>query len=342
MAYLEARIIHVDPERLACDAISIDGKSFVENIMYSNTGVKKSGHIHNPEIGDVIVVDVQGDGSAEMVRYYPGFRRDLKAGTSHAHAKLGYGESKESLPGDQMWASPDGAFINLLRGGMASIGASPMSQTIYCAIEGLVRTLAQNYEFISSGARVYTVNDNGNIITRLCFNSKDRAFVHSAHNNQDLESESFEYQIDFAEHGMIVFIGELNPDTLKRKDNFVMSIRRNGEASVSIGGKVFMKAIPSGAIEFSMLTENFDRPYQKTIALTSNGKVLVEELIDGDYVRKVTGNVYEEVDGMNSQKSKSHTVLASVFDVNASINRKVSGMNVDEINAAPNTDVYGR
>ena len=342
MPFIEARIIHTDPDRLVCDAITIDGRSFIENITYSNTGLKKSGYVYNPEIGDVIVVEIQADGAAEMRRFYPGMKRNNREGTVSALGKLGNSELKNSLPGDQLWAGPDGAFMRLLRGGMAAMGASPMAQTLYFALEGLVRTVAQNYEFISGGSRCYTINDNGEIITRLCFNSKDKAFVHGAHNNEDLESENFEYQIDFGASGMMVFIGELDPETFKRKNNFMLSVRQNGEVSASIGDLIFVKAFPTGALELSFFTKDYEQPYRKTIALTSNGKVLVEELIDGDFVRKVTGNVYDETDGMHSEKSRSHTVMASVFDVNAGLNRKVSGMNMNEVGVAPNTEVFGR
>ena len=129
-----------------------------------------------------------------FVKFYSARRYDEYGLVNNMVGKKNIGTE---LPGDRITSGPDGAFLKILRGGIAGVGASPVAQTIYSALEGFVRTVALNYEVISAGSRIYSINDNGNITTRLCFNSKAKFFTEGANNNSGAEAENFEYQIDF-------------------------------------------------------------------------------------------------------------------------------------------------
>ena len=341
MSFVDCRICYVDPSRNVCDAISCDGRSFIENIEYLDSGMKQTGQVRVPEYGDVIVVEMLADGQARLHRYYPGRTTSPENLVALLTNIPG---AADLLPGDQLFTGPDGAFLKLFRGGMAAMGTSPLAQTVYLAIEGLVRTVAQNYELMSSGCRVYSMNDNGKVLTRLCFNSLDVCFSKGANNNQTLESENFEFQIDIDSDGFTFFAGEINPDSNKRRNNLVITIQQNGDLHLVSGNKelgniTLIDVYATGATSFKVLDENDNVIYDKSVTATSSGKVLVSEIVIGDIIRKIDGNLYEEVTGSRNVKSDLDSVSSNVIEASASMNKRISGMNVNEVQKVPNTDI---
>jgi hypothetical protein len=237
------------------------------------------------------------------------------------------------LPGDRILSGPDGAILKLLRGGYAGIGASPLAQTIYLAIEGLVRTVAQNYELISSGTRCYSTNDAGNIITRLCFNSQEKFFSEGANENDGAEAENFEYQVEFSKDGFNIFVGEISEDG-KRINNLVIRMEQSGDLHVLCGKYIIFNMYSNGGISLKMVDDNNNLVYNKSVA-TADGMALINEVIKGDVVRYIDGNIYEEITGDRNIKAAMSSVAATVIESNSTLMKNDTGMNIDEINAAP-------
>jgi len=318
MTYIHCRTCYVDTNRLVFDAVSFDGNSFIKDVSYADTGLRQSGQIAHIEIGDTVVVDVQGQGVNKLLEHYCSRQENEEGQVQNVAGRGGAPEANQALPGDRFISGPDGTFVELLRGGMAAIGASPLCQTIYLALEGLVRTVCLNSELISSGGRLYSLNDGGKITTRACFNSKDLCFSKGAAENAQLESENFEFQIDFTEDGFTLFVGELDKETNKRKNNLVLTIKQNGDLHLISGDRVIFNLYPSGAAAFKMMDANRKVIYNKSV---------------------VTTDLYDEVTGTRHSKAVVDSVAANIVEVSAAMNRKVSGINVSEIKAVPNTSV---
>ena len=334
MRYLECRIVYVDPSRYMLDAISIDRTNWFEDVTYVNTGLKQSGDILHPEIGDVVVLNLVEDGLVEFVKFYSPRRTNSDGLPTNL---VGKGTVGTDLPGDRNFTGPDGAFLRLLRGGAAMVGASPLAQTVYLALEGMVRTVAQNYELMSAGTRIYSVNDGGNIITRMCFNSSEKFFSANANANSGAEAENFEFQIDFGASGFNLFAGEIGDDG-KRQNYMSINIKQSGDMRVICGSNITFDLYSNGGLSLKLVDDDNNLVYNKTIA-TALGSVLLKEVITGDVVRYIDGNVFEEVTGTHNVKASVHQINAAIIDHNSNCMRNSTGINIDEVAAAPNSGI---
>lgn len=330
MRYIECRIVNVDTNRNVLDAIALDGLNWFEDIFYTNTGLKQSGDLWHPEIGDVCVCELQEDGQVKFKKFYSARKINSDGLVTNVVGKTPIGTE---LPGDRILTGPDGAFLKLLRGGYGAVGASPLAQTIYLALEGLVRTISQNYELISSGTRVYSTNNAGEIITRLCFNSSEKFFTEGANKNDGAEAENFEYQVEFTKLGFNIFVGEIGEDG-KRINNFILKVQQNGDLQVLCGKNIIFNMYSNGSYSLKMVDDNNNLVYNKSVA-TADGMALLNEVIKGDVVRYIDGNIYEEVTGERNIKAAMSSLAATIIDNNSTMTRNSTGMNIDEIEKAP-------
>ena len=326
MRYFECRVIYVDTDRNMLDAISIDQFNYFTDVGYTCTGQKNSGDLYHPELGDTIVVRLDDEGQAKFDKFYAARRVNNDGLIEHI---VGKATQEKLLPGDRIVAGPDGAILRLLRGGYAALGASPLAQTIYLALEGMVRTVAQNYEVISSGTRIYSVNNAGDIITRLCFNSSEKFFTQGANNNEGSEGENFEFQIDFSKDGFTFYAGDIGDDG-KRTNNLVINIKQSGDLKIISGNNIIIDLYSNGGYSFKVVDDSNNIVYNKTVA-TSSGTALVKEIVKGDYVRYIDGNLIEEVTGMIKSDANIHNINATVLDHNSTCNRNSTGINIDQI-----------
>ena len=339
MSFIHSRVCYVNTQRLVFDAISLDGNSFFKDISYTDTGLKQSGEVSHMEIGDTVIVDLQGQGVSKLHAYYSS-RQENEDGQVENVVGRGFApEANNALPGDRFLSGPDGAFLELLRGGFAAIGSSPLCQTVYLALENLVRTISLNSESITSGSRISSINDNGKITTRACFNSTDVCFSKGAAENSELVSENFEFQFDITEDGLTLFIGELDKDTNKRKNQLVVTMKQNGDLHVMSGDRIIFNMYPSGATSFKMLDSNRRVIYDKSVVTTSVDSAVVTETVKGDYIRLVDGDSYDEVTGARNTKAATDHTSANIIEQSSMVNRKKSGMNISEIDIVPDTRV---
>jgi len=333
MRYIDGRIVYVDTSRKVCDAISLDGLNYIQDVQYvKNSGLMQSGDIYHPEIGDVVVIEIGIDGESVLVRHYAS--RSL---TGKNLPSFGVGGDISALPGDRNIVGPDGAIMALIRGKTAKIGGGPLAQTIYFGIESLIRTVCMNYEAIGSGFRIFSVNDGGNVITRLCFTSKDQYAVQGFNTNENSSSENFEYQIDITKDGFAIFIGEIDQITLKRKNNFTISITQAGDIIGTCGQNIQFSMYESGAFSYKILDNSHKVLYNKSVALAGE-KVLVKELIVGDLIRQITGNVFEVITGTKSSKSDTELTVTNTTDRTSVTNKNSAAINIDDLEPAPSAN----
>jgi len=326
MRYFECRVIYVDTDRNMLDAISIDQFNYFTDVGYTCTGQRNSGDLYHPELGDTVVIRLDEEGQAKFDKFYAARRVNNNALIEHV---VGKATTDKLLPGDRIVSGPDGAILKLLRGGYAALGASPLAQTIYLALEGMVRTVAQNYEVISSGTRIYSVNNAGTIITRLCFNSSEKFFTQGANKNEGTEGENFEFQIDFSSDGFTFYAGNIGDDG-KRTNNLIINIKQSGDLEIISGNNIVIDLYSNGGYSFKMVDDSNNIVYNKTIA-TSSGTALIKEIIKGDLVRYIDGNLIENITGNKNTNANIHTINATVIDHNSTCNRNSTGINIDEI-----------
>lgn len=331
----DAKVIYVDTQRRCCDAITIDGRTLLEDISYVNTGFKESGEIHHIESGDVIVVELGEDNQAKMKKFYIAQSTNDYNQPTYSGGSASVPVCERELPGDKIISGPDGAFMAVLRGKLLALGAGPLAQTLYSGLEGLVRTICQNYDFISSGARVYTLNDGGDILTRICISSTDLHMMKGATDNAECISENFEYQIDFSKNGISFFVGEIDKGSGKRKNNLVMNIKQNGDASIICGDNIRINMYSNGGITTKLIDNSGKVVYNRSVA-TNGEKVLMKEILTGDVIRLIDGNLTEEVTGTRSQKVDVSILAASTIDNTSRINRSAAGVNIKDLEIVPN------
>jgi hypothetical protein len=334
MSYHEARIIYVDVNRLCCDTISIDGNFFTEDVSYAECSLKQSGDLHHPELGDIAVIFTDEDGGSKISRWYVGRSRDDNNLTQFLSGFGGNLPLNRHLPGDRMISGPDGAFLSLLRGKLSMMGSSPLCQTIYSGLEGLIRTVCQNYDAMGAGFRVFSINSGDEVITRLCFSGSDRNFINGANDNEDAMSENFEYQIDFTQAGITVFVGDIDPTTKKRNPNLTIILKPVGDIQIVCGNYITYNIFSNGIIETVIVDDQHNTIYNKTIG-GMGGQLLYKEIIKGDVVRQIDGNLYEDITGDIERNANLVRQKAKIIDNTSSVNRKAAGINISELDTNP-------
>lgn len=335
MSYIQARIIYVDAIRNRFDAIALNGSGFYSDVEYLKTGSREKGEVDQPEIGDMAVLNSLKDGCYELERYY--HQRSFNADSGlPSSVDIGRGASPlaPNLPGDWQRRGPDGAFMSLLRGVTANLGAGPLCQTLYLGLEGLIRTVCQNYEAIGSGFRVFSINDGGEIMTRLCFSSKDHFVSRGVNENEEAFTENFEYQFDITADGFSLFVGEINPDTGKRHNNFILNIKQSGDLRVCIGEKTIFSIYDNGCAEFDVIDNSGKSLYHKSVA-TDGVQALVEERIIGNYIRTVDGNLTENVTGDYQRKANNEITISNISDRTTVLNKQSATITVKDLEPAP-------
>lgn len=332
MKFMDCRIIFSDPSRHCCDAISTDGINLFENVNYAETGLKQSGKDYHPEIGDIIVIELSDDGQVRLHKYYSYVHSDSNKETSF---QVGSGPSlnkNRELSGDLALTGPDGSWLNLIRGRLAGVGAGPMAQTIWAGMEGLIRNVAMNYDTIGSGLRLFSINDNGNVTTRLCFSGTDQLVTTGYNENPLSSSENFEYQFDITKDGFTIFVGNIDPTTHKRINNLTITFNPQGDIQVISGKNTIFNMYSSGASSFKMFDDLKNIVYNKSVALVPNHtSAFVKEYIKGNVVRKIEGNLDEEITGHHHKKVDTNMVNANIIDNTTVVNKTSSSLNIPSL-----------
>lgn len=339
MKFVKCTVIMVYSDRGVCDAISIDAINFFENISYTELGLGQSGKDSIPEINDVLVIEVEDDGTARIKRKYS---NRLLMDNGLTQFQTGSSQN-QGLPGDQRFTGPDGSSLSLLSGMAAKLSATPLCQLVMLGIENLTRLITANQETITSGTRYTTISDGGNVLTRYVISSSDINFVNSTDGQT---SERYEFQFDFSSNGVDLIIGEIDSTTKKRKNHLLLNISTDNDITLKLGqdlsnNKQSIEYYWSydGTFSHKVFDGNGVTVYNKTIA-QSNGRALVNEYINGNFTRHITGDYLSEVDGDIIEKaaSKFETVDA-IHQSNATMNVNNSSVNQSILNTSPQVSV---
>jgi len=303
MKYINCTVIFYFPDRKCFDAVSTDGSMFFENVSHDIKSYSGEGTENVPDIGSIVVLEVDDKGIASLYKYYASRKRYV-VGTDDNHLTyFDTGNKKHRVPGDQSISSPDGASVDLLAGPIAKIGVSPLSQMVFVGLENFARLIAQNFEFLSGGMRVYTTTDNGKTTTKLCFADSDIAFSKGAIDNNEL-ADYFDYVIEIGNGELSLISGDTKKNTAKRVNNLMMRIVQ-GEGFHFLSATDFdtkknfvdLYMSSTGCIDQSLYNDQGKQVYGHSVLVTSDGKAHVNETIDGNFTRHITGNYEEKVSG---------------------------------------------
>lgn len=339
MKFLKCTVIMVYTDRGVCDAISIDNLNFFQDISYTQLGINQSGDDKIPEINDVLVIQVDDDGSATLFKRYANrliSDSGLNVYSTGQDGNLG-------LPGDYRAFGPDGSALSLLSGMAAKLSATPLCQMVMLGIENLTRLITANQETITSGTRYTTISDNGNVLTRFVMSSSDVNFINSSDGQT---SERYEFQFDFSSAGLNLLIGEIDPTSKKRINHFLININTKNDITFKLGKDLSNNKESAeyyfsfdGTFSHKVFDENGVTVYNRTIA-QSNGRALVNEYINGNFTRHITGDMLSEIDGNIIETSHNKYETASALhQSNSTMNSQNSSINQSILSTAPQVSV---
>jgi hypothetical protein len=135
----------------------------------------------------------------------------------------------------------------------------------------------------------------------------------------------------------MLFVGDIDPTTLKRVNNFTISINQAGDIIGTCGKNILFNMYASGAFSYKLIDDSNNVLYNKSVAL-AGAQVLVKELIVGDFVRNITGNIFDEVSGSRNTKSDTELSISNTTDRTSIINKNSAAINMDDLEPAPSAD----
>ena len=346
MSLVEGRVVFVDTDRNSCDVLAHDGSALYEDINYVTIGNKESGQLDVPEIGLYVIVEIGADNVGHIKKKYSARARNLD-GLVEYHSKAN--RIKDYLPGDEALFGPDGAILELLRGRLASLGSSPLCQTIYFGLENLIRTVCQNYEAFGAGFRIYSIAEDGKVKTRICVSGTENFVTTAAQKSPLSMSEGFPYQIDFDDTGVYFFFGEVDPKTNVRANRSMIHLDPKNGIKILMGedianGDVYTKMFLG--YTGILVTEIYSKKdsqgkrkkiYQKEVIPAGLGAetVLVNEFVEGNVTRRITGDCSEIIDGTWGTSCKYRVFSGEVLDESSVYKRASTGINQQELSAKP-------
>jgi hypothetical protein len=238
------------------DAVSKDGYRFIIDCQYANLSVDSSGTIITPAAGDTCVVRITSEEEFILERMYTQYQRESNDGSPSLDVS-NHPIFSSLLPGDKAWYSKGGAFLTLLRGGIAKIGTSSLCQMIFSRLENFARIVVRNFELLSSGVRVYSVNSNGTNTTRISLFLTDSLLPNQT-------SETSDFEITVKDSSLTVLTGPKDSDGL-----------RSNACSVTL--------VNDGSIT---LAQTYDQKISQRVVLTPNHG-FIHEMISSDLTQKV-------------------------------------------------------
>ena len=281
--YTKAIINYVDTERNICDAIGSDEKSFYQNCQYLKLNPDSSGEIHHPSAGDTCVIRTDVNNQHYIEKIY-----NISSVDDEGVPTRNLGSHSKYMPGDKVWLAKGGAFLALLRNGLAKIGVSPLCQIIFIKLESYIRVVSRNYEILTSGFRLYSVNAEGENVTRLSLFLQDSLGKEMSSKT----SETSDFELVCQDNNISIMTGPKDPTSKLRENTSILSINRNGTIQLQNfdkkSGAILRKVTytPNGCSEDIIFDGKNVALYRKLISrITAGGKpkVTVEEKIKGDY-----------------------------------------------------------
>ena len=310
--YVEATIHFVDTENNVFDAISTDNLRFIKNCQYLEVNTDLSGEIRHPAAGNTCVIRISPGNVYHLEKIYT-----PTSVNSDGVPQINLGTHSKYMPGDRIFLAKGGAFLAILRNGLAKIGVTPICQMIFMKLENYTRWISRNIEIIASGFRFYSVNDNGKNITRLSIFLQDS--MSNASRNDSSEASNFE--ICAKENSLSIMYGPVDPNTNLRNNTTMIDLIKTGALIFYFKnpdtGAIIRKVMynPNGCsadtIYDGLSTDQVNVLYEKTINKVFDGQkyqVSVLEEMSGDYTVKVDGSYH--ITAKNDVQFNGHNVFS--------------------------------
>jgi len=325
--YAKATVVAVNTEKHIFDAISEDGLRFFQKCQYLEITPDLSGKINPPSSGDTCIVKLNTDGTYELEKLYTAPQVDSTGSPSRD-----LGPYNKILPGDRIDLAKGGAFLSLLRGGIAKIGSSPICQLIFMKLENYARLISRNIEIISSGFIFYSVNDSESTITRLSIFLKDSM----SKEMRSKSSEFSDFEVAVKDSTISIITGPKDPASNMRIDTCVVNIANDGSMSIYQSDKTTKRITqriaytPNGCSDHTIYGAKNKVIYQRKVIRNpsdSSPHVMVKEKVNGQYDLIVEGgititaskdlaingkNISSNAEVINSIKANAHLVDAKV------------------------------
>ena len=318
--YMIGTITYVDTKNCICHAVSDDGYRFPKNIQYLNVSSDGAGEIHHPSSGDTWVIKQMPDGSNFLEEQFTVSQVDEQGKPTR-----NLGIYSKFMPGDKVWLAKGGAFLQLLRNGLTKIGVTPLCQIVFIKLESYTRWISRNIEILSSGFRLYSVNKDGENVTRLSLFLTDAM----TSKNRDQSSASSDFEIQVGKNAITIFFGSKDKDGLRVN---------SGEINIETTGDVYLKQYDK------------DRPTSKTllrrVKYTADGcseDTVYGKFNEAIYNKKILRmkNAIESLNGVYRPKSKLESPLVSVSEWIAGDYSLIADGNV-KFTAGQNLNVNGQ
>jgi len=312
---IDCEVIYVDTDRMTLDCLASNGSGDIyPGVSYSELGTSGEGIEIVPEIGSAITIElIRGEASI----YKPRIERFNHNGLTRIRNFIKRFTpntvfARKKLPGDVSISAPNGAGALFGRGRSASIFSGDLAQLHVLGVMNVIKAIATNYDVVGSGFRAYTVNENGKVLTRLCFTSDSSNMMKGS---SDFLADNFEFQIDIDGPNLTIFSGSLNKDG-KRENKIIASFMSCGEVvfrcgdnisqsgittELRVGNGIIRETIASDANDSGVNQKLYERVVTKTMGAPENQRAIVTEHINGSVHRIVTGDVTETIAGTHNK-----------------------------------------
>jgi len=302
--YIFCVICFVDTKNNVFDAVSIDQKQFVRKCQYLEVTSDISGSIMHPSAGDTCIVRRGRDGSFSLEKTYVNSNVN-----ENGIPTTNLGQHSKFMPGDKVWLAKGGSFLQLLRSGLTKIGVTPICQMVFMKMESYTRWISRNIEILTSGFRLYSVNKNGENITRLSLFLTDAM----SKDKRDQTSDASDFEIQVADSSINIFTGPKDSDgnranatqitLVNTGDLLIWNFKHNDDGTQTVLRRVQYTA--DGSSEDAIYGKNNDVIYSKNITRMKGAIedqevpyvtgmapfVTVTERVAGDYSLVVDGTI---------------------------------------------------
>jgi len=288
---VDGHVVFVDTKKHVFRFLSVDGSMVLTEVLYGNMLPGGHGEVDIPTPGELVTVQLKNSGK-------PILKCRVMGSCATSQGTLGTPLEKQtflsdSVPGDFAKRVFGGAFIKLLRGGLAKIGVTPVCQIVFVKARNLVRLIAHTMEIITSGMRFYTSNEEGDITTRVNLFTRDykgKTFSEDFSKRSDID-----VMVD--NNGLSVLICDVDKEGESRKVKTTFQFSLDGSVNMSMGEDMSPDGKSGKRQELSWGFDYFSHKifsldgkktlYAKTIR---SGKVSsVSEQISGNYTLQVDG-----------------------------------------------------
>lgn len=338
MEFLFGIVQSVDTNTKTYSFVSLpDATRRVHAVSYSSTDARETGADDIPAPHSFVIIALVDEKTAFHIKTVsPPFDQISEDNFVKTRDNAQEPISNKTLAGEYVRVTKDGSRVALLRGGVASFGASDFAQLLFFASENLVRLISQNKEEFSDSGRTQDINDDGQTNIRAVVTDNDLD-TYKAANDIEKYPEHFPFQYDIGNKGdfITLFIGEV-VDAI-RQNRLVMNVKKDGTINIKIGSKLhegkptYEFYLENDKCGFRITKEDGTEIYKKELKILSSGRVDVQEFNEGNYYEKTyKGSRFLDID-------HRYEVRADIFVSFKSLITKMISRMIDMVGTHKNT-----